>query len=319
MRIFESPYGNQAFQGATIVPRLLFFVEVSQAPAALVSGICNIEPQRSSFEKSPWKDLSSDAIHPLSGAIEDKHIYSIHRGETVAPFMLLPPNKVVLPMEHRWQGVEFSNDPDNINGVDIRTLGMRMRDRWRAMCDLWDENKQPNNKLTLLERIDYHKALSHQTQREPVRLLYTTSGTPTAAVLEDLNILIDSTLYWIECRSLEEAYYLSAIINSNALSKEVRALMPKGAFGARHLHKQLWRLPIPEYDKTEPIHAELSSLGKHLHSQAQIRWAKVRKGRLALGKTTSVKVARRVLREWLTTNPEAQRAELLVEQLINYK
>ena len=319
LRIFESPYGDKAFQGATIVPRLLFFVEVSQAPAALVSGISNIDPQRSSYEKNPWKNLSSDKIHSLSGAIEDKHIYSVHRGETVAPFILLPPSKVVLPMENRWQGVEFSNDPDSINGVNIRTLGMRMRDRWKAMCDLWDEHKQSNNKLTLLERIDYHKTLSHQMQREPVRLLYTKSGTPTAAVLEDLNTLVDSTLYRIECRSLEEAYYLSVIINSTTLSKEVRALMSKGAFGARDLTKQLWRLPVPEYDNNEPVHAKLSSLGRHLHSQVQTQWTMVREERLALGKTISVKVARRVLREWLTKNPEAQKAELLVEQLMNHK
>ena len=24
--------------------------------------------------------------------------------------------------------------------------------------------------------------------------------------------------------------------------------MPKGQFGARHLHKHLWKLPIPEFD-----------------------------------------------------------------------
>ena len=316
-RIFESPYGDRAFQGATIVPRLLFSVEVSQAPAALVSDISNIIPQRSPHEKSPWKNLPSDEIHPLSGAVEDKHIYSIHRGENVAPFILLPPSKVVLPMENRWQGIKVSQDPDSIHGVSIRTLGMRMRDRWRTMCALWNENKQPNNKLTLLEQIDYYNKLSNQMKKSPVRLLYTASGIPTAVVLEDRNILIDYTLYRIECRSLKEAYYLSAIINSNTLSKKVRDLMPKGAFGARHLHKQLWRLPIPEYDSNESIHAALSSLGKHLHSQAQIQWTKVREERLALGKATSITVARRVLRDWLTTNPKAQKAELLVKQLMN--
>ena len=30
--------------------------------------------------------------------------------------------------------------------------------------------------------------------------------------------------------------------------------MAKGQFGARDLQKQLWKLPIPEYDATEALH-----------------------------------------------------------------
>ena len=89
----------------------------------------------------------------------------------------------------------------------------------------------------------------------------------------------------------------------------------KCSFG--HQSFDLFRKSIA-VDKTEPIHAELSSLGKHLHAQAQIQWTMVAEERLALEKIISVKVARRVLREWLTTNLEAQRAELLVEQLMSH-
>ena len=315
-RAFESPYGARAFQGATLVPRVLLFVEVSDAPTALVGGICSIQPKRSAQEKGPWKNLSTSSLHPLSGSIEEKHIYSVHTGETIASFLMLEPRQVALPMQDRWAGIDYSDDSLNIGGVNSRNLGTRMRARWEAMCDLWDNNKGANNKLGLLERIDYINKLSNQMDKTNTRLVYTTSGRPTATVLTDPYTLVDSTLYWIKCNSLDEAHYLTAIINSNNLLSRVDLLMPKGAYGSRHLHKHLWRLSIPEYDKDNSLHIELASLGRKLHSQAQNRWKEEEAERTAAGKTISVTVARRVLREWLTTNPEAQRAEEIVKQLV---
>ena len=315
-RAFESPYGARAFQGATFVPRALLFVEVSEAPAALVSGICSIQPRRSAQEKDPWKNLSTSSLYPLSGSIEKKHIYSVHTGETIAPFLLLSPRQVALPMQDRWAGIDYSDVISNIGGVNSRNLGTRMRARWEAMCDLWDNNKGANNKLSLLERIDYMKQLSNQMEKSNTRLVYTTSGIPTATVLTDPDMLVDSTLYWIICNTIDEAHYLAAIINSNTLLSRADLLMPKGAYGSRHLHKHLWRLSIPEYDRDNSLHIELASLGRKLHSQAQNRWKEEEAERTAEGKTVSVTVARRVLREWLTTNPRAQRIEDIVKQLV---
>ncbi len=316
-REFMSPYGDRAFQGATIVPRLLFSVEVSEAPAALVSGICNVTPRRSPHEKDPWKSLRSSALYPLSGPIEEQHIYSIHLGETIAPFLILAPRQVVLPLQNRWRGIEFSDGLGNIGGVEPRTLGTRMRARWKAMCNLWNKHKGQNNTLDLIEQLNYMNKLSNQIKSMRTRLLYTTSGKPTAAVLSDPDILIDTKLYWINCESLNEAYYLAAIINSSVLRQNVEDLMARGAFGARDLHKHLWRLPIPEYDSENSIHTELASLGRILHSQAQSRWAEESENRALSGGSISVKVARQVLRDWLSTNQESQRVESLVDQVMN--
>ena len=38
--------------------------------------------------------------------------------------------------------------------------------------------------------------------------------------------------------------------------------MNKGQFGARDLQKQLWKLPIPEYDATEALHGEIAAVGE---------------------------------------------------------
>ena len=76
-------------------------------------------------------------------------------------------------------------------------------------------------------------------------MIYSSSGEPTAALVNYDSQIIDYTLFWIDCRDSQEAYYLQAIINSQTLYDAVIPFMPKGQFGARHLQKHLWKLPIP--------------------------------------------------------------------------
>ena len=108
---------------------------------------------------------------------------------------------------------------------------------------MWDNTKESVNKLNLSGQLDYLHKLTSQLhwQGNPgdrgIRVLYNQSGTPTAALLESDAVLVDYTLYWIACKDINEANYLMAIINSNALYEMVRSLMPKGQYGARHLQK----------------------------------------------------------------------------------
>ena len=93
---FASPYAEVARQGATIVPRVLFFVNVAESQTAIAKGIVNVSPRRGSKDKAPWKDLR---LHELDTSIEKDHIWAVHLGETVAPFLLLEPRRAVLPIQ----------------------------------------------------------------------------------------------------------------------------------------------------------------------------------------------------------------------------
>lgn len=316
---YRSPYGERAAEGAAIVPRVLFFVEASELETSWVQGLCHIVPRRSSQEKEPWRSLSNVIIKRLSGPMEEQYVYDVHLGETLAPYCLLDPAQALLPMRERHDGVVRADGPQSIDagGVEAITLEPRMRQRWQIMCELWEENKSVNNQLSLLEQIDYFGKLAAQTQEAiPVRLVYSSSGRPTAAVLNDPEPLVDSTLFWISCRSDREAYYLAAVINSATLERAVEPLMTKGQFGPRHLQKHLWRLPIPEYDEADPSHSELASLGEKLTARAEQRWSEIRKIRTAEGRSASGGAARRELRKWLQSNPQAQLAEERVARLL---
>ena len=92
---------------------------------------------------------------------------------------------------------------------------------------------------------------------------------------------------------MQEAHYLLAIINSQTLYEAATPLMSKGQFGARDLHKHLWKLPIPEYDPANPQHAAISEAGQAAAQEAARQLARLRQER---GAKLTVTIARRELR-----------------------
>ena len=144
-------------------------------------------------------------------------------------------------------------------------------------------------------------------------MAYTASGIPTAAIVDSNRDLIDSRLYWITCESIEEAQYLLAIINSDALREAAKPLMSRGQFGARDLHKHLWKLPIPEYDAGDALHVGISAAGKSAAEGAGREFTRLRDER---GDDVSVRIARRELRAWLRASAEGMRVEEVVGELM---
>ena len=193
-----------------------------------------------------------------------------------------------------------------------------MRERWQTISDLWDEYKSPVNKLDLMGQLDYWNHVSAQLEwqrnpgERPVRVVYARSGVPTAALITDDNTLVDTTLYWITCQSVQEGHYLLALINSDTLYAAVTPLMAKGQFGARHSHKQLWKLPIPEYDGTEALHGEIAAAGEAAAAGAARELARLRERR----DRVTVTIARRELRRWLRESAEGARVEAAVGRLL---
>ena len=119
-------------------------------------------------------------------------------------------------------------------------------------------------------------------------------------------------MFWIACEDLREASYILAIINSDALYELVKPLMPKGQFGAWHLHKHLWRLPIPQFNPRNPLHAAVSQAGEEAAAGAAQRLTQLRGER----DEVKVNIARRELRKWLSQSPEGRAVEEVVGRLL---
>ncbi len=311
-----SPYAKRSRQGATIVPRALFFVNEIPNPATVrVSNTVTVDPRRVKQDKEPWKSVDLTGLHGKT--VEDSHLFDVHLGETVAPYGTLKPLKALFPVKREAENL--TKDADSTNGIDVRSLGRRMQQRWAQINQIWEENKTAANRLTLLERIDYFGNLAAQfvwrSNRgdRPVRVLYSGAGIPTAAVLCDANALVESKLYWIACKSSQEAYYLLAIINSNILKSRVEPYMPKGQFGARDVHKHLWRLPIPEFDGGDSLHVEVADAGRDAARGVERELGNLRQ---RYPERLTVTIARREVRKWLRESAEGKRVEWVVGELL---
>ena len=82
--------------------------------------------------------------------------------------------------------------------------------------------------------------------------------------------------------------------------------------GPRHLHKHLWKLPIPEFDPANGLHVELSQAGRAAADGAAQRLAQLRQER----DRVTVTIARRELRQWLRESAEGNAVEDAVGRLL---
>ena len=313
----DSPYADRFRQGASIVPRCLFFVNETKSTTTIHAGqTITVTSRRGTQDKKPWKDLDLAAIEER--AIETAHLFEVHLGETIAPYVHLDPMKALLPMK---QGIlAIPSDPDGVGGIRLSELEGRMRQRWQTVSRLWDTNKTNANRLNLLGQIDYMGKLSSQLESQRssttglIRLVYTKSGEPTAALIHDDKAVIDHLLYWILCEDIEEAHYLMAVINSHALATLVNQYTtPNWAGNTRDLHKHLWKLPIPEYDPSTQLHEDIAQAGASAATGAAAQLAALRSAR---GDRLTSTIARRELRKWLRDSDEGKAVENVVGKLL---
>ena len=311
-----SPYAELTRNGATIFPRVLFFVNETPNPATVsVPNTITTNPRRGVYDKEPWKSLDLPAL--VGNTIEKEHLFDVHLGETLVPYATLTPLQAVLPVKRGVKIIE--TDQNAPHGVVNSALGRRMRSRWSVISSEWENNKRLGDRRSLIQQLDYYGKLSSQLAWQdnqgdrPVRIIYNQNGVPTAARLNDYSAIVDYKLYWVTCGDIREANYLLAIINSDALYAAAEPLMPKGQWGARDLQKHLWRLPIPEFDGGDSLHVDVADAGREAAQGVERELGNLRQrypGRL------TVTIARREVRKWLRESAEGKRVEGVVGELL---
>ncbi|HBH87634.1 MAG TPA: restriction endonuclease [Syntrophaceae bacterium] len=238
----ENPYKKRFRQGATIVPRAFYFVELDQAPPPdfenrLISIKTALAIQADA--KEPWKGIT------LRGKIESRFLFRTAIARSILPFALHDPSLVVLPVtaERNAQGDKtiLLYAPDDL-----------LREGWLNAARWFRDTEQSLD--------------------APCLVLYNASAKDANAVAirrDDLDrdFFVDHTTYWFATRDPEEAHYLTAILNSavpNALMKDFQA---KGLFGERHVHKKILDVYFPEFDRNNAAHLSLAALGQTAHEK----------------------------------------------------
>jgi hypothetical protein len=83
-----------------------------------------------------------------------------------------------------------------------------------------------------------------------------------AVVVSDPVAVIEHKLYWGPAENLDEARFLTAVLNSDFLTAAVRPLQGRGEHNPRDFDKYVFRLPIPLYNGDIAAHRTLVSLAE---------------------------------------------------------
>ena len=324
---YKSPYADLSSNGATIQDRRLFFVETVPHAAMLpAANTTNVRPRLGNQDKVTYEGQLSQ----LDGVVHNDHIFDVYMGECVAPYVALDPLKAALPVYRSTMTMPLNHDDcegnrHNVCQLETEELHDSMRRRWERAAEMYRKAHEGQAIEDLYQRLNHQKTLTSQldylqaaiTNGGAIRMAYTSAGRPTATIIRDNHAVLENALFQTVCKSEPEAYYLIAIINSNALAAAAGTFMPKGLFGARHFHKHGWKLPIPLYNTDEPLHVQLSELGLTAEKECRALITQSDIMSRPAGDAQS-RTARRLLRhEWQPTSATAQDIEAAVAQLLS--
>jgi len=259
-----NPYKKHFKQGATIVPRAFYFVDLNQEPPKdFVDRIINIKTSADilSESKKPWKMT-------LSGQVESRFVFRTAISKSILPFYLYDPALITLP-------VTIEKSADGLKRIHIHTSEQLMNAgelkawRWFANAEtVWNMNKTEKSKnWVATDRVNYQKGLTTQNLNARYLTLYTASAKDAHALAFDrqtldFDFVVESKTYVYYTNSESEAYYLASILNSSVLNRQIKDFQTKGLFGPRDIHKKILDVFFPKFNDWEKRHLRLAELGK---------------------------------------------------------
>jgi len=290
-QIERSPYSPFFTQGATLVPRMAFMVEVqASSPLGIPHGKVSVRSSRSVQEKKPWKHLPS-----LSAVVESEFVRPLINGENLFPFRVGEPSLAVVPCTR--EKLLDEHDIEEQAGL---------QQWWAQASCAWDANRSSSVR-TLSESLDFQSKLTKQLPIPTLRVIYNTSGMHLCcSKLRNARAIIANGLYWAAMRSEDEASYLSGVLNAPITTELTRPLMSYGK-DERHIHKHVWELPIPEFDPANANHQRIARLSTDCETLV---------AHFAIDTGLHFAASRRHIREYLKSTEAGRELDELVFEMI---
>ncbi|MGI8656186.1 MAG: N-6 DNA methylase [Pyrinomonadaceae bacterium] len=266
-----NPYKNDFKQGATIVPRAFYFVDINQQmPPDFEDRIINIRTSAAiqADTKKPWTNID------FKGRIESRFLFRTALSKSILPFALFNPNLVVLPIT-----VEEKANGDKAirlhSAADLRKEGFLNAARWFAEVEeVWAERRtEKNQNISAADYLNWQNKLTEQNLNASYMVFYTKSAKDANATIYirgslDLEFAIDYSAYVYYTHTIDEAYYLTAILNSGATNSLIKDFQARGLFGARHVAKKILDIYYPKFSKSDETHSRLARLSETAHQKA---------------------------------------------------
>ncbi len=236
--ISTSHYKNEFFQGATLVPRTLVFFKIEEIKNNQL--VISTDPNIVSRAKKEWYYTFKNK------KIESQFWYKTFLNKDLIPFFLTKLRDVFLPVNNR---LEF-----DFKYLEKYPLAFKY---YCEMNEIYQQKKKITSEInTLFSNLNYWNKLTKQYNNKTYLVLYNASGSNLkAGVIQNpkKNIIVGSENYYFSTESKDEAYFLSAILNSPLLSNNIKLIK-----SSRHIHKRPFSFPIPFYDKTNDLHKRLA-------------------------------------------------------------
>jgi hypothetical protein len=265
----SSPYASKFVEGATLVPRSCWFVEIK------MDANLGINPSKPFVQTDPRAtEQAKEAYASLfvDGNIEKEFLFGTLLSTDLIPFGFLDYRMVVLPI--RPSGDKFIM----VDSTLAKKEGYTDLTKWLERCEKeWmTRRKEKAKKESLLNWLDYRHKLTEQKYKTEFKVVYPMSATNLcSAVVQNEKIVkefgkqkiplrafvADYKLFYYETDNEREANYLAAILNSPTIDRLIKPMQSRGLWGPRDICMKVWELPIPAYDEDKSAHNELAKLG----------------------------------------------------------
>ena len=223
-----------ARMGATVVPHCLTWVKNLKIKN---NDMAHISTKPSMHD--PWKSIGT-----LEGNIPLKWIIDCISFNDLFPYVIPTSTKCIMPFLDSgiW-------DPKRVNNRFWQNLS----DQYEAHCSQGNATSK-----TLEGQLNYQGKLFSQFGRTGEYVAYNSSGDILhAARMTNIKYIVHTDLFYVSCRSKNEALFLIGILNSDAMLPAFKGARQSD----RHFVTHIWKkIPIPRYDNTNQWHKKLITL-----------------------------------------------------------
>jgi len=270
----RSPYFPHVFQGATLVPRSLWFVEPPvDRPLVVKTPFLRTSKAASAGAHKPWKLEAK-----VEGRVEREFLFGTALAEDILPFAVRRLRLVVLPAAPR-EGRFAMLDRD-----EILAEGAVGASDWVEKAEkIWNERKK-KGQPSLNEYLNYDQKITNQDPQEKFIVLYNKSGTNLAAAyltpsehkqIGELLIqgfVADHVTYRYYADSEEHALYLVGVLNSEIVNEAIKPYQSQGLQGERDIHRRPFEVcPIPLFDPKRRLHRQIAGVAREAREK-MLKW-----------------------------------------------
>ncbi|MHA1239530.1 MAG: N-6 DNA methylase [Promethearchaeota archaeon] len=240
--IKTSDYKKLFHKGADLNPRNLIFIKKKVRNDSLIT--INPDPRIFKRAKEPWVKIEFN-----NEIIEKDYLFKVIKSTELVKFYVFDFYTVFLPLKK--EDLSF----------DYGSLSTHAKKFYDKINKIYLNNKKDSTmNESLMDNLNRWAKLINTRQISKIKVVYNNSGSVVNSAVVQGDFLITGDLSFYSTSNLNEAYYLSAILNSPLMTKQVQIKK-----SSRHIFKIPFEIPIKIYDENNENHRKLAELAKKAH------------------------------------------------------